>query len=81
MKNKSFLKTPGNTMKNKYFWSNFEMNDIDFLQMIKVKCQKRMKSRIKSNEMKMGKCRENTGILTLSDDDQKRKIKLFRISS
>ena len=29
MKNKRFLKTSGKTMKNEYFWSNFERNDID----------------------------------------------------
>ena len=30
MKNERFWKTSGKTMKNEYFCSNFEMNDIDF---------------------------------------------------
>ena len=63
MKSKRFLKTSGKTMKNEYFWSKENIY------------QKRTKSRIKWNKMKMGKCMENTRALTLSDN-QKRKIKI-----
>ena len=76
MKSKPFLKTSGKTMKNEYFWSNFERNDIDSFKWSKENIyQKRTKSRSKWNKMKLEKCIENTRALTLSDD-QKRKIRI-----
>ena len=78
MKSKRFLKTSGKTMKNEYFWSNFERNDIDSFKWSKENIyQKRTKSRSKWNKMKLEKCIENTRALTLSDD-QKRKIRIIQ---
>ena len=79
MKSKLFLKTSGKTMKNEYFWSNFERNDIDSFKWSKENVKTERNLEVNETKWKWEsawKTQEHWHFLTI----KREKSELFRIT-